>query len=258
MGQRTRKKDGNRVPYVKHDDCQKTMKMLYYYLNICYQCIGGVTSPLNTRYTHEYDGVDCMISEYNGGLTREQFLFYEIRTVASLLTQGISREEILNKLKEENLFQFPTERMVSSIATTCFKRIDALESDTLVYHLANAPAEVAKQINLYAMMKYNRIVWDFMTTVIAEKFRTQEFEFSRKDLNVFFFRLQEQNDSVASWSDSTINKIKQVLTRTLVECEYLDSVRATQLNIVSIAPELEDEIRASNDISALAAFNCFR
>lgn len=195
--------------------------------------------------------------EYNGGLTREQFLFYEIRTVATLMTQGLSREEIINIIKEENLFQFPTERMIYSIANACFKRIEALDSEELVYHLANAPADVAKQINLYAMMKYNRIVWDFMTTVIAEKYRTQEFEFSKKDLNVFFFRLQEQNDSVASWSDSTIKKIKQVLARTLVECEYLDSVKATHLNLITISPELEDQIRASNDIAALAAFNCF-
>ena len=199
-----------------------------------------------------------MKNEYNGSLTREQFLFYEIRVVASLIQQGLSRSEILLKIKEENLFQFPTERMISSIANTCFKRIDALESDTLVYHLANAPAEVAKQINLYAMMKYNRIVWDFMTTVIAEKYRTQEFEFSRRDINLFFFRLQEQSDTVASWSDSTINRIKQVLTHILVECEYLDSVRATKLNLIMIAPELEDEIRASNETAALAAFNCFR
>ena len=199
-----------------------------------------------------------MTSDYNGGLTREQFLFYEIRTVASLLTQGLSRKEILSTVLADNLFQFPTERMVSSILTTCFKRIDALDSETLIFELANAPADVAKQINLYAMMKYNRIVWDFMTTVIAEKYRTQEFEFSKKDLNLFFFQLQEQNDAIASWSESTINKIKQVLTKTLVECEYLDSPKATKLNMISIAPELEDELRANNDVAALAAFNCFR
>lgn len=99
-----------------------------------------------------------MTSDYNGGLTREQFLFYEIRTVASLLTQGLSRKEILSTVLADNLFQFPTERMVSSILTTCFKRIDALDSETLIFELANAPADVAKQINLYAMMKYNRIV----------------------------------------------------------------------------------------------------
>lgn len=199
-----------------------------------------------------------MNNDYNGSLTREQFLFYEIRTVAALLQQRLSHEEILEKIKQDNLFQFPTERMISRIADTCFKRIDALESDTLVYYLANASSDVAKQINLYAMMKYNRIVWDFMTTVIAEKYRTQEFEYSKKDLNVFFFRLQEQNDSVASWSDSTINKIKQVLNKMLVECDYLDSSRSTRLNLITIVPELEDDLRANNDVAALAAFNCFR
>lgn len=198
------------------------------------------------------------MSGYNGGLTREQFLYYEIRIVSSLCLEGYSREEIVKKITDENLFQFPTERMNASIAGTCFKRLDALDSQTLMYHLANAPAEVAKQINLYAMMKYNKIVWDFMTIVIGEKFRTQEFEFSRKDLNVFFLGLQEQNDTVASWSDSTIKKIKQVLTKMLVECEYIDTNKSTKLNAVSICPELEDEIRANNDLAALPAFNCFR
>ena len=198
-----------------------------------------------------------MKNDYNGGLTREQFLFYEIRIVSSLYLQGLSKQDIIAKIKEENLFQFPTERMISSIAGTCFKRIEALESETLIYHLAKAPADVAKQINLYAMMKYNQLVWDFMVTVIGEKFRTQELDFSRKDLNIFFFRLQEQNDTVASWSDTTINKLKQVLTKTLVECEYLDSNRSERLNPVTICPELEDEIRANHDLAALPAFNCF-
>ena len=196
--------------------------------------------------------------EYNGGLTREQFLFYEIRIMATLVSQGYTKAEAIEKIKEENLFQFPTERMTASIANTCFQRLSALGSDTLVYHLANATADVAKQINLYAMMKHNAIVWDFMTTVVGEKFRTQEFEFSKKDLNVFMFQLREQNDAVASWSESTIAKIKQVLTKCLVECEFLDGVRATALNSVSIAPELEDEIRLNNDTAALAAFKCFR
>lgn len=199
-----------------------------------------------------------MKNEYNGGLTREQFLFYEIRVVASLISQGIPRNEIIERIKEDNLFQFPTERMIVSIANTCFQRIEALDSAVLVDYLGHATTDVAKQINLYAMMKYNRIVWDFMTTVIGEKYRTQEFHFSRRDLNLFFFQLQEQNDTVASWSDSTISKIKQVLTKALIECEYLDSARSTQLNPISIAPELEDEIRSNNDMAALPAFNCFR
>lgn len=196
-------------------------------------------------------------SEYNGGLTREQFLFYEIRIVANLLSQGYSRDEILEKIKTENLFQFPTERMISTITKTCFKRIDALQSENLIENLARSSVDVAKQINLYAMMRYNRIVWDFMVTVIGEKFRTQQLDFSGKDLNLFFFRLQEQNDNVASWSDSTIAKIKQVLKKSLIECGYLDNSKAEQLNAVYLYPELESGILENGDKVVFPAFNFF-
>jgi hypothetical protein len=194
---------------------------------------------------------------YNGGLTREQFLFYEMRIVANLVNQGLSRDEIAKKIYDENLFQFPTERAINLITRCCFRRLDALESDVLIEQLATASIDVAKQITLYAMMKQNRIVWDFMITVIAEKYRTRDFSFSKKDLNLFFLRLQEQNDDIATWTDGTINKIKQVLLKTLVECEYLDSTKSENLNLIYIVPELEDEIKANNDIAALAAFNCF-
>lgn len=195
---------------------------------------------------------------YNGSLTREQFLFYETRITAQLICQNLPRDEIIEWIKNENLFQFPTEKMVVSIARTCFRRLDALASDALVRLVADAPMETAKQVNLYAMMKDNRVVWDFMTTVIGEKYRTQALDFSPKDVSIFLFLLREQNDSVAGWSDSTVSKIRQVLIRILTECRYLDSIRASQLNWISIEPELEDEIRVQHDMAALPAFNCFR
>ena len=198
-----------------------------------------------------------MENTYNGGLTREKFLFYEIRIVAKLLCDGMSRKEILNAVQRDNLFQFPTEKMISNIANTCFKRIDALDSPALVAYLAESPMEDAKQINLYAMMKYNRLVWDFMVTVVGEKYRTQDFELTARDMNTFMERLREQNDLVASWSETTIRKIKQVLIRTLVECDYLESFRAETLNNIAIVPELEEAINESGDIPALPAFNCF-
>lgn len=194
---------------------------------------------------------------YNGGLTREQFLLYEIRIVAQLQCQGLTREEIMEKLKEENLFQFPTERMISNIASVCFKRLDALGNEELAEQLAHGPMELARQINLYAMMRYNRVVWDFMVTVIGEKFRTQDWDFSQADLNLFFLRLQEQNDTVAGWSDSTIGKIKQVLRKTLVECGYLENSKSTCLSPIYPYEELIAGIRANGDFEALPAFHYY-
>lgn len=198
-----------------------------------------------------------IIKHYSGGLTREQFLFYEIRTVASLLIAGNERTAIYDKVKQENLFQYPTERMVRSMTNICFKRIDALTSQTLTEHLASASAAVAKQINLYAIMRENGIVYDFMTDVIGDKLRTQQMDFSHKDINSFFDTLQEYYPAAADWSESTRAKLRQVLTRFLVECEYLDNVRSQALKPVFLYPELEEGIRQLGDEAALCAFNCF-
>lgn len=75
-------------------------------------------------------------------------------------------------------------------------------------------------------------------------------------MNVFFLRLQEQDDWVASWSDNTITKLRQVIAKTLVENEYLDSIKAEKLNPVLISPILENAIRESGQEIALPAFNC--
>jgi hypothetical protein len=108
------------------------------------------------------------------------------------------------------------------------------------------------------MMRYNRLVREFMEGLIGEKYRQQDFSYTKKDINVFFSRLQEQNDDVASWSEQTIIKLKQVLTKCLIETEMLDSGKDTTLNPIFISQELERGIRENNDLTALAAFNCFR
>lgn len=195
---------------------------------------------------------------YNGSLTAEQFLFYEIRIAARFYLDGIAIEEAVAEIKRGNLFQYPTERQVSRLARACYKRLDALENKQLIRELAVAPSEIAKQINLYAMMRYNRLVWEFMIQVIGEKYRSQDFSFSRKDINTFFTQLQAQDDTVSAWSENTISKIKSVLMRVLTETGYLDNLRDTALNPVLLCEELEKGIKANNDFDALPAFNYLR
>lgn len=193
----------------------------------------------------------------SGQMTREQFLFYEMRTTARLMAEGLSEKEIIERIVKDNLFQYPTEKSIQKMARTCMVRLKSLEDANLIVVIASQPAEIAKQVCLYAMMKRYRLILDFMITVIGEKYRISDDSFGKIDLNSFFLRLEEQDDLVASWSDSTISKLKQVFTRMLVENEYIDSTRATKLNPVWLHPVLENAIRAKGDEIALPAFNCF-
>ena len=195
-------------------------------------------------------------SPYNAAMTREQFLFYEMRTTAKLMNEGLDKDVVVERIVSENLFQYPTEKSVRKMALACIRRLESMEDDMLIAAIATQPSDVAKQVCLYAMMRQYRLVWDFMLTVVGDKYRKLDSSFSKMDLNVFFMRLQEQDDWVATWSDSTITKVRQVLTKMLVENEYLDSTDADHLNPVLISPLLENAIREDGQEIVLPAFNC--
>ncbi len=206
--------------------------------------------------TNEANKVLKEPANYKASITREQFMFYEMRTTAKLLMEGLSDKDAIDRIVAENLFQYPTERQIRSQTLACLKRLHGLNDDSLVEAIATQPSDTAKQVCLYAMMKYNRLVWDFMVTVIGEKYRNRDMSFSRRDLNVYFIRLQEQIDTVAAWSESTVARAKLVLLRVLVENEYLDSKDADHLNPVWLDRQLENAIRASHNEAVLPAFNC--
>jgi len=199
------------------------------------------------------------VSPYKGSgqLTREQFLFYEMRTTAKLIIEGLDDKAVIDRIVDENLFQYPTEKSVRQMVLTCMKRLRAMEDESLIHQIGTQPVDVAKQICLYAMMKQYRLIWDFMITIVGEKYRMQDFSFGKKDVNVFFMQLREQDAYVEGWSESTCNKIRQVIIRIMVENEYLDNNKSKQLNPVWLNPMLENAIRNNNDDRALIAFNCF-
>ena len=186
---------------------------------------------------------------YIASLTREPFLFYEMRTTAKLLSSGMSNNDVVTQITSDNLFQYPTEKSVARMAKACLKRLAAMDDNDLVRAIAQQPTDVAKQICLYAMMKQSRLMWEFMLTVIGEKYRLKDSSFGRIDLNTYFM--------VATWSEGTITKLKQVLAKVLVENEYLDDIRADHLNPVYLHPILENAIRSHGDLMVLPAFNCF-
>lgn len=190
-------------------------------------------------------------------ITREQFLFHEMRITARLLVEGKSDKEIMTEVMDDNLFQYPTEKMIKNLASVCLKRLHALDNMTLIDVIANGSSDSAKQVCLYAMMNYYRLVYDFMISVIANKYRAKDFTYSRRDINIFFTELQEQNNEVGSWSEATISKCKQVINKVLVENEYIDSSRSEVLNPVLIDFQLKQVLLENRDYATLAAFNCF-
>ena len=97
-------------------------------------------------------------------ITREQFLFHEMRIVARLLDERMDENKVLEEIVNNNLFQYPTERMIKNIASVCLNRFKETDSKELIHIVATESSDIAKQACLFLMMNYYRLVWEFMIT----------------------------------------------------------------------------------------------
>lgn len=196
-----------------------------------------------------------MIVEYKT-ITREQFLFNEMRIVAGLLLQNKNDKEIFEEIEKDNLFQYPTNTSIRNITSVCLRRYHNVEDTRVLEVVSKGSPLEARQMCLFLMIEYYKLVRDFMVGVVGDKYSSHDYTFVRRDINSFFSRLQEQNDAIASWSEGTIGKCKQVLMKLLVDNEYLDSLKSEKLNFIYLS-NVNKEIISDIDKSALCAFNCF-
>lgn len=158
--------------------------------------------------------------EYKSTIKSRPFFFNESRKVASLVVKGFKDCEIKNKAKDDNIFQVNTETRRSEIASIVLRRVKAIDN-FFIDKLANGDIATGKQIVVYAIMKTDRLFFEFMYEVFREKLLLRDFTLQDKDFNIFFNRKIEQNEKVASWDDYTIYKIKQVYIRILFEAGFI-------------------------------------
>ena len=226
-----------------------------------------------------------------GSLTREQFLRRELRIVADLRTQGASDDEIIERVKRENLFQYRTERMLGNRTRVCLQRLDALRNDgpapaelvqapiapgtstapatptaptasaahetadQLTEIVAHGTPEAAAQVDLYAMLRRYALLREFFTTEIAERLRCFNYAFTALDMNAFFTRYRLENAQAATWTDSTVARLKTTLSSCLRSVGMLDSLKTGNLSPLMLDFQVEALMRANGDADLVAALS---
>ena len=188
-------------------------------------------------------------------ITREQFLMREMRVACQLREEGLDDDAVIERIKSENLIQYPTERMVGNIARVCVKRMNAVQSERIVRIIATGLPEAAAQANLYAMMCTYPLVRDFMVNEVGRRYREYDLALGQMEMNAYMTRLEAAYDNIAEVSDGTIGKIKQVLRKGLIECGMLENARSDKLEPIFMDHDVRDAIADKGDLEALAAFN---
>lgn len=158
--------------------------------------------------------------EYKSTIKSRPFLFKETKKAAYLINKGFKDFEIKDKAKNDNIFQVNTETRRSEIASIVLQRLKAID-DFLIEKIVNGEIGTSKQVVIYAIMKTDRLFFEFMYEVFREKMLLRDFTLQDKDFNIFFERKKEQSERVVSWTDYTFYKLKQVYIRILFEAGFI-------------------------------------
>jgi hypothetical protein len=176
--------------------------------------------------------------EYKSTIKSKPFLYKEMKKAAELINQGFKDFEIKDMSRNDNIFQVNTEARKSEIASIVIQRLKAID-DFLVEKIVNGEIGTSKQIVVYSIMKTDRLFFEFMYEVFREKILMGDSTLQDKDFDIFFSRKKEQSKKVASWTNYTFYKLKQVYIRILFEAGF---IKGRKRDRVIVKPIIEEEL----------------
>lgn len=112
--------------------------------------------------------------------------------------------------------------------------------------LADGDLNDKKYVTLLALCKSYRFIFDFVVEVVREKALVYDFEIRESDYNSFINRKIYDHPEFEQLSESTKDKIKQVLFRILAEVGLIDNAKSRVIQPVLIGAKLEKIIRNDN------------
>ena len=183
--------------------------------------------------------------KYSSTIKTRGFLYLEAKKAAALHLQGFSLEDIKKKALKENIFLLKTENRRKEIAATVLERISTLDK-FLLQKLVNGNLETGKQIVLYAIMKTDRLFFEFMQEIFREKLLLRDYTIAARDFSAFFQGKMEQSEQLAAWAEYTFYKLSQVYRKILLEAGLAKrNKRELAITRALIEPDVARQIRDS-------------
>ena len=176
--------------------------------------------------------------EYSAGNVSNRFWFVETKETARLL-QNNSMEEVKQIVIDQNLYQQKQESRLKKEFGCIRRRLESLPAD-LQKMLVTADLKTAKLIVLISIMATDRLFFELLYEIYRDKLYMGGSNITDADLNIFFKDKQDQSETVAGMSDSSIKKLKQVYTKYMLEVGLLSGkVTERKVEKVYMDPDLK-------------------
>jgi len=148
--------------------------------------------------------------EYSAGFTSEGWFQQEIEYVLNQLHKGLSREEIKNKIIEENRFLLRSESAISKRFQMVYRRAKTLYPTLSEYYFRGTNSD-QKVLLLYSFLKCYRYAYENFYELIVYRYQHKNGTILVSDMSFYMEEKEHQSEKIANWLITTKKKINSTL-----------------------------------------------
>ena len=157
---------------------------------------------------------------YSSGLVSHSFWFLEFKQIVLMRRDGMTYEDIKKKCIEENIFGAAKEYRAQRMAGYLINRLKTLD-DALVELFCDADLATQKLITLIAILRSDRLYFEFVYEVYREKAMLGVKTLEDADANAFFSLKEQQSELVAQWEDVTRKRLRSSYFNFMIDAGLL-------------------------------------
>ena len=191
--------------------------------------------------------------DYSAGIVSQSFWFNEFRQLLKLRAENCDTDEIKKKVIEENLFGAPNEYRAKRICGYLISRTSVVEKELSDLFFSSDLA-AQKLINLIAVIRQDRLFFEFLYEVYREKIILGEKTLELSDAKVFFNHKETQDNTILEWKDQTKRRIQSAYFNFMTEANLLainDKKRLITPPLLDIA--LERYLKSNGETAIIKA-----
>ncbi len=207
----------------------------------------------------------CVMADlkYNMSFTAGGLFLMESIPVAEAYLKLKNWEQVKELVLAENTIQSKTNASLIRFNREIVSRLQLL-TDEQIKLLVDGSIGERKLILWVAICRKHKFINDFAIEVIREKFLQLNYKITYKDFDIFFNKKSEWHDELDQLTDSSRNKLRQVLFRMLREADilleydeinrvhltskFIETMKRTSRAEFSILPISELEITKALDV----------
>ena len=192
------------------------------------------------------------MEDYSAKLTAEPFLYTETKIIAEYILNGEDVNELRKRNIEENLIHYKKQKSIQRVNSPIFRRLAVLDEE-LLREFIYSDIDTSKYILLYAIMKTDKLVRDFIIEVYKDKLLMRKEYIEKIDIDNWYDDKCTISKTLRERSESTTNKLKQVIMKIMQDSGLVKKEREkNNYRFKVIRPLLKDkfinELEARGDI----------